>query len=467
MRRLLRRTYWIGNAFATLLVLAVVALMTRNSIISDQGGLKAILQTASSWTMEATGNLQSLADRIAASSPPLRVTFLIPGGIILADSGSDEADGKRMLRRPEVQRALRGGIGEHLDWGSGLLTPSISAAMLLDGRLIIHLSQPVKEIRFLLRFYVPGLVMLFLVLTLISRRVLYPASSRMIRQLDQVGALLEGEVEREQLDSAAYFPELRPAMENISYLITRMRSDLQQISEARDMQRNFVDNASHELKSPLTSAYGFAQMLYEEPELPLEQRQEYLGYILRECQRMISIINNILMLQQSSAPADEEMADVDMREVAEEVARSLAPQAMEKQISLHLEGGMSVRAVEQHMWELLRNLMSNAIRYGRQRGHVWVEMREGLLRVRDDGIGIEREHLPHIFEKFYRADKSRSRSLGGTGLGLSIVANITAMYGAAIRVNSEPGKGTTFEVSFAGGPAAPAGADPEGSGGRT
>ncbi len=85
MRRLLRRSYWIGNAFATLLVLVLVALMTRNAIVGDQGSLKAILHTASSWTLEASGNLQSLADRIAASAPPLRVTFLMPQGIILAD----------------------------------------------------------------------------------------------------------------------------------------------------------------------------------------------------------------------------------------------------------------------------------------------------------------------------------------------------------------------------------------------
>lgn len=449
MRRLLRRSYWIGNAFATLLVLVLVALMTRNAIVGDQGSLKAILHTASSWTLEASGNLQSLADRIAASAPPLRVTFLMPQGIILADSGSQDPDGQALLQRPEVIRALDGQIGEAIDWQPGIITPSITAAMLLDERLVLHLSQPIEEIRLLLTFYVPGLVLLFIILMLISHRVLYPASSRMIRQLEQVGALLEGAVQREQLDSADYFDELRPAMENISYLITRMRDDLKQISEARDMQRNFVDNTSHELKSPLTSAYGFAQMLYEEPDLPLAERQEYLGYILKESQRMMSIINNILMLQKSGHPSQEDMMEVPLHEVAEEVAQSLGPQAAEKQISIQLSGQMLVQAVEQHMWELLRNLMSNAIRYGRQGGHVWVRMGDRHLRVRDDGIGIDQEHLPHIFEKFYRADKSRSRNLGGTGLGLSIVANITAMYGITMRVSSQPNEGTSFELEFA------------------
>ena len=138
---------------------------------------------------------------------------------------------------------------------------------------------------------------------------------------------------------------------------------------------------------------------------------------------------------------------------------------MEKQISLHWRRH-DVRAVEQHIWELLRNLMSNAAATAASAATSEWRCAKACCACATTA-SASREHLPHIFEKFYRADKSRSRSLGGTGLGLSIVANITAMYGAAIRVNSEPGKGTTFEVSFAGGPAVPAGADPEGPGGRT
>ena len=102
-------------------------------------------------------------------------------------------------------------------------------------------------------------------------------------------------------------------MENINYLIDRMRYDLSEIRKSRDMQREFVDNTSHELKSPLTSIVGFAEMLDEMPDMPEEKKKEYLGYILRESQRMIAVINDLLMLEQAQRPTQEEMADVDLR----------------------------------------------------------------------------------------------------------------------------------------------------------
>lgn len=100
------------------------------------------------------------------------------------------------------------------------------------------------------------------------------------------------------------------------------------------------------------------------------------------------------------------------------------------------------------MWDLLRNLMGNAVRYGRQGGYVKVLLSEGRLEVRDNGIGIAREHRERIFEKFYRVDAARDRGAGGTGLGLAIAAGITNRYGAAIHVESEPGQGACFIVDF-------------------
>ncbi|MGI6691892.1 MAG: hypothetical protein GX916_05515 [Clostridiales bacterium] len=448
MRRLLRRSYWLGNSLAMLLVILFVLLTAWTDLENDRNSLKAVLQTASAWTLEATSNLQSLADTIADSASPMRVTFLMPNGIILADSGENEQDGQAMLRRKEVVDALGGGIGERLGYENTIFQPSLYAATLLSGRLILHLSYPINEVENLIKVYIPGMAALYLLLNLISHTVLYPATGKLVRQLEQVGALLEGTVERQQIDPASYFPEIRPAMENINYLIDRMRYDLSEIRKSRDMQREFVDNTSHELKSPLTSIVGFAEMLDEMPDMPEEKKKEYLGYILRESQRMIAVINDLLMLEQAQRPTQEEMADVDLRRTADEVTASLKPQADEKNIRVFVTGAMVVRAVEQDMWELLRNLMSNAIRYGVQDGWVRVSMKDNVLTVQDNGIGIEEEHQARIFEKFYRADKAYSRSIGGTGLGLSIVANITHKYGASIHVDSAPGEGSCFTVTF-------------------
>ncbi len=448
MRRLLRRSYWIGNSVAMVFVVIFVAFLVTTDLRNDRNSLHAILSTSSAWTTEASSNLQQLADKIADSAPPMRVTFLMPGGIILADSGEDEQDGAALLKRPEVRQALLTGSGEGIQWKRGLLHPALTAAAKLHDRLVLHLDMPINEIRHLIVFYIPGMLVLFGLLNLISHLVLYPATGKLVNQLMQVQRLLEGALERHDINPNEYFPEIRQAMVTIGYLSDRLHKDLEQVQQSRDMQRDFVDNTSHELKSPLTSIVGFAEMLEDGDDLPQGKKQEYLGYIIRESQRMIAVINDILMLEHAHAPADEELTYVDLYRVAQEVRESLLPQAMEKHIRIHIDGALTVRAVEQDMWELLRNLVSNAIRYGNPNGWVRVTLSAGRLTVKDNGIGIEEEHLPRLFEKFYRADKSRSRNEGGTGLGLAIVANIVLRYGAAIHVESKPGEGTAFHVDF-------------------
>lgn len=448
MRRQLLRAYWIGNALTLLIVVVFAAVMVITDLSTDKGSLTAILNTASAWTTEASSNLQELADKIADSAPPLRVTFLLPSGIILADSGEVEQDGERLIRQPEVVEALASGMGDDLSFSHSLLHPSIRAAMLLDGRLLLHLDNPIEEIFHLVTIFLPLIALMFLVMVAVSHWLMRPVTRRMIRQLDLVRELLDGSTHRQDIDPATFFEELRPAMSNIIYLIDRMRYDLLEISKTRDMQRDFVDNSSHELRSPLTSIQGFAEMLEEEPGMPLAQRQEYLALILRECTRMTGIINDILMLERTEKAAPEALGPVDLRETALQVIQALAPLAAQRQIKITLSGQALVLAVEQDIWELLRNLVGNAVRYGRPGGWVKVTLSENKLQVCDNGIGIKKEHQERIFEKFYRADSARDHDTGGSGLGLAIVAGITNRYGASIHVRSEPDKGSCFVVEF-------------------
>ncbi len=450
MRKRLLRAYWAGNLVTVLMVLAFVAVMVSYDIASDRGSLRAILHTASAWTTEAGSPLQDLADRISEAGSPLQVTFLMPGGIVLAESGGGEQDGLAMVRRPEVLAALSGKVGEEISFSDSLIHPTINAAVLLGGRLILHLKKPIQEISYVLFVYLPLTLLLVGVMVAISRWLLNPVTHRIVHQLEQVQALLEGTTQRDEIDPEAYFPEIRPAMEHITYLIDRLRYDLEQIGKAQDMQRDFVDNSSHELKSPLTSVLGFAEMIHDEPDMPLAQRQEYLGYILAECQRMQDVINDILMLERQEREESQEKDLVNLRQVALQVASTLMPQAARKDIQIQVEGEASVFAQEVDMRELLRNLMSNAVRYGRAGGWVRVELLGRRLTVRDNGMGIAPEHQPRIFEKFYRADAARDRREGGTGLGLAIVAGITNRYGAKIHLDSAPDKGSCFTVDFPG-----------------
>ena len=165
---------------------------------------------------------------------------------------------------------------------------------------------------------------------------------------------------------------------------------------------------------------------------------------------MQDVINDILMLERQEREESQEKDLVNLRQVALQVASTLMPQAARKDIQIQVEGEASVFAQEVDMRELLRNLMSNAVRYGRAGGWVRVELLGRRLTVRDNGMGIAPEHQPRIFEKFYRADAARDRREGGTGLGLAIVAGITNRYGAKIHLDSAPDKGSCFTVDFPG-----------------
>ena len=142
------------------------------------------------------------------------------------------------------------------------------------------------------------------------------------------------------------------------------------------------------------------------------------------------------------------MAPVSVHELAQEVCLALSPQAGQKEISLGFAGEMTVTGVEKDVWEILYNLTDNAIRYGKRGGRVDIGMKDNRLTVSDDGVGIEEKHLPRLFEQFYRVDETREMSAGGTGLGLSIVHALVTRMGGTIEVQSEPGAGTRFTVTF-------------------
>ena len=449
MRKQLRKAALMGTLLTMVLVLLFVVAVLRQDVEVDRGNLLAILNTARNWTGEASSNMHDLAKRIAASAPSLRVTFLMPNGVVLADSDEKYDDGAWMLAQPAARDALSRGIGDDVSWQTGLLSPTLyAAAELGEGQLLLHLSNQDTEIREVMKLVVPGLLALFALVYLRLHHFLRPVTNRLIAQLEQVRGLLEGTVERAQMNPEEYYPELRQTLEVIGRLIDRLRHDLDLVRRTLDMQRDFVDNTSHELKSPLTSILGFAQMLDEEEGLSPEKRKAYIGYILQDATRMMAVIENILLLQKDAPPQTDDLVEMDLRHTAEEVRQSLLPQCQEHGIRILVEGSLCLRAREQDMWDLLRNLMANAVHYGRQDGYVQVSLVNRELSVRDNGIGISSEHLPRIFEKFYRADAARTESVSGTGLGLSIVAGIVNRYGGSIHVDSTLGEGSCFTVFF-------------------
>ncbi len=229
-------------------------------------------------------------------------------------------------------------------------------------------------------------------------------------------------------------------------------SDITQTKQNEKMRLEFFANASHELKTPLTAINGFNDMITLQSDN--KSVAEYSRRIKKEMDRVINLLNDMLDLSklENSSLQQQNLVRVDVRAVAEEVAEELKPQCSRKEVSLTVEGEAVVSAEREHIYELVKNLAENGVRYNNKGGSVTIRLSslggESVIEVGDDGIGIDAGHQSRIFERFYRVDKSRSRATGGTGLGLAIVKHICSLYNADISLKSKLGAGTTVTVIF-------------------
>ena len=253
------------------------------------------------------------------------------------------------------------------------------------------------------------------------------------------------------------YAELTPLLRRLQTQNETIRVQKETIAhhiEDRDiMRREFTANVSHELKTPLTSISGFAELM-KNGMVPPETIPEFASDIYNETQRMISLVEDIMHLSQldeNSVPM--ERTEVDLHALAERVVQRLSPTAKSAEVDLRLEGErVTVTGVELLLEEIIYNLASNAIKYNRPGGEAVISthrhMGQITLTVRDTGIGIPAEHQSRVFERFYRVDKSHSKEVGGTGLGLSIVKHAAAYHEATVSLESTEGAGTTVIVLF-------------------
>jgi two-component system phosphate regulon sensor histidine kinase PhoR len=229
--------------------------------------------------------------------------------------------------------------------------------------------------------------------------------------------------------------------------------DVTERTDREALRREFSANVSHELKTPLTSISGYAELM-KEGMLPPEKTKDAAATIYRESQRLIALIGDIIKLSQlDEAEGRFEQEQVDLYRMAGDMLDDLRMVADERHVTLNLTGSsQSVIGVPHVLREMLYNLCDNAIKYNREGGSVTVHVtqiqRHVHVTVKDTGIGIPADEQQRIFERFYRVDKSRSRAMGGTGLGLSIVKHGAQLHHANIDLHSEPGKGTAITIIF-------------------
>ena len=226
--------------------------------------------------------------------------------------------------------------------------------------------------------------------------------------------------------------------------------DISEKHEAEKQRREFSANVSHELKTPLTTIGALSEMI-ENGMAKEGDIKAFAGKITLQTQRLINIIEDIIKLSEfDEGKVYAQYTEFDLHEVALSVAEILRERADERRISINVAGErLSITANMQMIDELLYNLIDNAIKYNKEGGSVTVTLAKEsefcVIAVADTGIGISREDQSRVFERFYRADKSRSKKTGGTGLGLSIVKHIAGHHGGKVSLKSSPDTGTTVE----------------------
>ena len=227
-----------------------------------------------------------------------------------------------------------------------------------------------------------------------------------------------------------------------------LAEDVTEQINAERTRREFTANVSHELKSPLQSIMGSAELLENGLVRP-EDQPRFMGHIRKESARLLSLIENILRLSQLDENMGLPKEDVDLFALAQEAVSSLELQAVDKNVKIRIEGGpCMIQGVRAMLYEIVRNLCDNAIKYNVDGGEVRVQVQSGILTVTDTGIGIPPEDQSRIFERFYRVDKAHSRQCSGTGLGLSIVKHAVQYHNARMELKSTFGVGTTIRVLF-------------------
>ncbi|MBQ6564695.1 MAG: two-component sensor histidine kinase [Clostridia bacterium] len=370
-----------------------------------------------------------------------RVTWIANGGEVLFDNVySGSLNNQKNF--PEVEAALKDGEGHVIRKSESGGENTMYYALLCDDGTVLRLSRPMASIASALKYLMPMIWVMVLAL-IISLVLAFRAAKQIVRPINEMNL--------DNLDHPPY-AELAPLTQRIQEQnLTIREENLQQ----EKMRREFSANVSHELKTPLTSISGFAELMAQ-GIVPQEKVPEFASDIYRESQRLIALVEDIIRLSKLDENAEEpEWEDVDLMEVSADTVDGLRSTAEKRNIALVLEGEhVQVKGVFRLLSEMVYNLCDNAIKYNRDGGKVTIRTGKQdevpFLEVADTGIGIAPEHVNRIFERFYRVDKSHSKELGGTGLGLSIVKHGAQFHGAQISVESEVGTGTTIRLMFTG-----------------
>ena len=370
----------------------------------------------------------------------IRVTLVHADGTVYYDNFADPNAMDNHADRPEIRQALENGSGSDIRNSSTVDQSAFYYAVRLKNGDVMRLAQEASNIWSVYFRSMPLIILLAAGMACVSLYLAHLLTARLVQPIERMTAHLNN------VSGVARYPELEPFMDMIE-------QQHEEILRSANMRVEFTANVSHELKTPLTSISGYAELI-ESGMAQGEQAKTFAAEIHKSANRLLTLINDIIRLSQMDAPMpDLKFEPVDLAQIAANTFEQLEMSARKADVTLQLDAKPAmVEADRQMMDELLYNLCDNAIRYNVHGGSVKLEVRpvrdKVIVCVQDTGIGISPQNQEHVFERFYRVDKSRSKATGGTGLGLAIVKHIAVKHNAQIELESELGRGTRISVIF-------------------
>ena len=371
----------------------------------------------------------------------VRITLVAKDGTVIADSQESANKLGNHLNRQEIQQAIKNGeatVTRHSDTQEKKV---YYFAKQLDNGNILRVSAEAKSIGKFFSDYIIYILLCIIVVIVTAVFVSMGITKSIVKPITQLGQSLDN------IDKFKSDEELKP-------LVNALLQQKKKQKMLDKQKKQFTANVSHELKTPLTSIAGYAELIETGMAKP-EDIKPFAGVIRKQALRLVNLSEDIIQLSQLEESDDEEMSfeSVNLYEIAQRCVEALNINAINKGVTLNLMGEECyIRGKAQLVEELVYNLCDNAIRYNKENGNVTVTVnpleKGASVSVKDTGIGIPKKYQERIFERFFRVDKSRSKATGGTGLGLAIVKHITQLHDAKLEISSEEGKGTEIIVTF-------------------
>ena len=367
-----------------------------------------------------------------------RITLIDPDGKVKYDSKEDDVTLQNHKNRPEVKAALKNGSGQDIRESNTLNKEMFYYAVKLENGDILRVSKTVDTaFRTAMKVF-PAMGLITLIMLAFAGILVKWQVTRLIRPINRLD--LENPLEND------VYEELTPLLQSID-------KQNKEKDAVANMRKEFSANVSHELKTPLTSISGYAEIMKSGLVKP-EDMKGFAERIYNEARRLITLVEDIIKLSKlDEGNVQLEKEEVDLYKLTREILTRLSPQAAKRKVHVEVTGEpVEYVGIRQILDEMIYNICENAIKYNKEGGKliVWVgnTLQGKKVCVTDTGIGIPENETDRIFERFYRVDKSHSKETGGTGLGLSIVKHGAMLHGAKIHVDSKLGEGTKIELIF-------------------